>query len=150
MTKNQKIWSQSFIQQKHCTNEYLIFCSTPALQCTHGKKRAMELEKWDGEVKIGRMIEEDKMVRCITVPQHTHRTHTHTSHTQTQHKTSYTDNSTVQYHAFFCLRSHTIVDPFWAADANMWTTWVFQATFVMSAVCFALLGGGAGTNTYIV
>ena len=57
------------------------------------------------------------------------------------------EGSLSSHHVFFCRRSHMNVDPFWEAEARIWATCVFQATLVMSEVCFELLGGGAGIKT---
>ena len=51
------------------------------------------------------------------------------------------------HHGRFCRRSHTMHDPLPLAVATMCATWLFHANAVTSAVCLAVLGGGAGTKT---
>ena len=62
-------------------------------------------------------------------------------------ETEHPEGSLNSHQAFFWRKSHTIVEPFCAEDARICATWEFHRTLVMSAVCLALLGGGAGTNT---
>ena len=57
------------------------------------------------------------------------------------------DASLNSHQGFFWRRSQTMVLPFCDAVARMCDTWLFHATLVTSAACFAAFGGGAGTKT---